>query len=292
MMGQLNSMAGFITQAMANSDAADLQRYKKGQDERKKKLASRLEIGFLTQQQYDEQVSALDEEAAQKESKIKAEAFKREQNAAIIQALINTALGVTRAYATMVDPISGSIMAGLIAATGAAQIAAIASQPVPEYGKGGYLLSDDLPSHAQGGLAVVDNNGNKVAEMEGGEGIIPKPYAKKYRSLVDRMIRGENIGMVNGSTMPLRMNPNMMGEVANNANQRQVDTRGGAQLSAQLAATAKAIEKLTAGYTSQSMGGSSQPNSAVKFVYTDWLRESKKFERIKDVTTLAYSKTK
>lgn len=292
MMGQLNSMIGNINQAMANTDAADLARYKKNQDERKKKLDSRLEIGFLTQQQYDAEVTALNEETAKKESQIKQDAFKREQTAAIIQAIINTALGVTRAYATMVDPISGSIMAGLIAATGAAQVAAIASQPVPEYGKGGYLLSDDLPSHAQGGLAVVDNNGKKVAEMEGGEGIIPKAYAKKYRGLVDRMIRGENIGMANGRTMPLRMNPNMMGEVANNANQRHADTANGAQLTAQLAATTKAIEKLTANYTNQSMGGSTLPNSAVKFVYTDWLRESNKFERIKDVTTLAYSKTK
>jgi len=237
-------------------------------------------------------VAALDEEAAKKESKIKSEAFKREQTAAIIQALINTALGVTRAYATMVDPISGSIMAGLIAATGAAQVAAIASQPVPEYGKGGYLLSDDLPSHAQGGLAVVDQNGNKVAEVERGEGIIPRKYARKYKPLVDRMIRGENIGMANGSSMPLRMNPDMMRNAAQQAQQRQADSPTGAALSAQLAGFTKAVEKLNANLTVNQNSTTMGSNGAVKFVYTDWLRESEKYEKIKQLTTLAYSKTK
>ncbi len=292
MMSQLNNMVGYINQAMANRDSTDLQNYEKNQDKRKKKLADRLAIGFLTQEQYDAQVAALEEETAKRQAKIKQDAFKREQKASIIQAAINTALGVTRAYATMIDPISGSIMAALIAATGVAQIAAIAAQPVPEYAKGGYLLSNDLPSHAQGGLSVVDQYGNKHAEVEGGEGIIPRQYARRYKPLVDRMIRGESIGQLNGSSMPIRMSPTAMREAAEYAQSRQTDSAKGADLSISLNANTKAIQELMARVDKPSSHTNTTGGDGVKFVYTDWLRESKKFENIKEVTTLAYSKTK
>lgn len=75
------------------------------------------------------QKKKIEEEYAKKESKLKTEQFKKDKAAAIIQAIINTALAVTKAS----PDVPLMIAAGI---AGAAQTAIIAAQKIPQFDKG------------------------------------------------------------------------------------------------------------------------------------------------------------
>ncbi len=76
----------------------------------------------------------LEEERAEMENK----QAKRNKALSIMSAIVNTAVGVTAALANP-GGIIGIILAGIVGAMGAAQIALIAAQPIPGKEQGGYL---------------------------------------------------------------------------------------------------------------------------------------------------------
>jgi hypothetical protein len=104
----------------------------------------------------------------------KAEAEKRMQ---IWQAGINAAMAVSMA-AVNHWPVPAIPMMALAAAVGAAQIAAVASKPIPKYGDGGVIQG---ASHAQGGIKVLGGR----AEIEGGEFITNKVTTAKNVGLLE-----------------------------------------------------------------------------------------------------------
>lgn len=72
---------------------------------------------------------------------------------AIIQIGINTAIAISNALATSGPPPLGIALAAIVGALGLAQIAVVASQPLPQFAKGGTMQKD--------GLAVVGDGGRK-----------------------------------------------------------------------------------------------------------------------------------
>lgn len=107
------------------------------------------------------------------EEKIKKEKVKQakaNKAAAIIQAAINTALAVTSAL-TFAPPAS-FVMAALAAALGIAQIAIIASQPIPQYAKG--------TEYHPGGLAEVAEVRPEVIHEPN-----KKPYIQRKRAVLN-----------------------------------------------------------------------------------------------------------
>jgi len=95
------------------------------------------------------------------EKAMRERAFKADQNAAIAQIAIQTAIAAAKSLAQGGWPGGLLLMAGAIA-TGAIQLGIVKSQKLPQYGKGGMV---DGKSHQQGGALV---------ELEGGEGILTK----------------------------------------------------------------------------------------------------------------------
>jgi hypothetical protein len=91
-------------------------------------------------------------------------AFKRNKAAAIIEAGINTALGITSAL-KLTPPVS-FIMAAIQGAIGAAQTAIIASQPIPQFAQGGIIQG--LPGNAPGAEdgIIAAQNGESVLNKE------------------------------------------------------------------------------------------------------------------------------
>lgn len=81
------------------------------------------------------QIAAINEQYRQQESEIKRQQFEKNKQAAIAQAIINTALAVINAITTG-DPYTAAIRAALAGAIGAAQIAVIAAQPTPAFAEG------------------------------------------------------------------------------------------------------------------------------------------------------------
>jgi len=112
------------------------------------------------------QIRALNAQTAQQEKQIQAEMrrMKREQAiadrvAATLRVVENTAAGITRASHDYKWPYS-LIPMGVIGAIGAAQIAAIYAQPLPQYGQG---TPEDAVGHP-GGPAVIGDKPEYVFE--------------------------------------------------------------------------------------------------------------------------------
>jgi len=129
-------------------------------------LESALEAGQITREQYDqERRRLLSKQAAD------------EKAARIFAAIISVAAAVA-------DALPSIPLSIIAAALGAAQIAVIASQPIPKFAKGGYVDEKGMfvgKSHKQGGITI---------EAEGGEFITSKSKAQKYGHIVEAVNKG------------------------------------------------------------------------------------------------------
>ncbi len=139
-----------------------------------KNLDKLLKNKQISEAEYNRRKEKLDKEKAAKEKELKTEQAKKEKNAAIIKAIINTAVGVTGSLAQ--GGVLGIVMAAITGVLGAIEIALIASKPVPEFKKGGLVRNYanggylDGPSHTQGGIPI---------NAEGGEFIVNKSTVSK-----------------------------------------------------------------------------------------------------------------
>ena len=151
-------------------------------------------ISELSRIQYEEQQRGLDnlldrgiisqEEYNRRKASLAREQFKKDKEAKIIQASINTALGVTNAIATAPNIILGLILAAVAAAAGAAEIAVISSAPTPKFAEGGFVDSKGLikgRKHTQGGVHI---------EAEGGEFITNAKESGKHSELLTAINKG------------------------------------------------------------------------------------------------------
>jgi hypothetical protein len=129
---------GKINQIITNVENGQLQKYLESNDKKKKALKKRLDAGLISQEQYNKQVNALDEEADKKRRKMEHDQAVRSKALALTDAVIKGALAVLNALNTNPFLPMGPIMAGIAAALSAIQIGVIASQPVPQAAKGKY----------------------------------------------------------------------------------------------------------------------------------------------------------
>lgn len=129
---------------------------------------------------YDAQRLAAKKKQQAEEKAIKKKAAQDEKQAAIIGIILNTALGVMKA-----SPIIPLMVA--TAALGAVQLGLAASQPIPEFSKGGILNGK---SHAQGGISAIVG-GTTPVELEGGEAIINKRATSRYASVLSMINQSE-----------------------------------------------------------------------------------------------------
>lgn len=107
----------------------------------------------------EEAKRALDEQYAERKLQLRRQQAKEEKNMAIFSAVINIATGITASLAQG-GPV-GIVLAALIGALGAVQIASIASQPLPAFWKG----TDNAPegwalTQEKGAEVITDRQGN------------------------------------------------------------------------------------------------------------------------------------
>ena len=119
-------------------------------------------LGTLFEASKNRQLAAA-EGNEKKMAEINAKFAKREKGVAIVSSIINTAQGVTKAFAQ--GGIFGYITGALIAAAGAAQIALISSQQIPAYAMG--------TNYASGGLSLVGERGAELLNIPRGSQVIP-----------------------------------------------------------------------------------------------------------------------
>jgi len=135
-----------------------------------KNLEERKESGIISQEEYEAEVE-----------KIERAAFAREKKRNISKALMNTALGITEAFPSL-------LKMAFVAAMGLIQVSTIRSQQfanggmIEEFANGGMVNGK---SHAQGGEKFAV--GGRVVELEGGEAVINKRSTSMFSSQLSAM---------------------------------------------------------------------------------------------------------
>jgi hypothetical protein len=143
----IQMVAGALTTAFSTyfkfleaGEARTLQKFQKSADSKKKALQDQLDKGSISQEVYNARVAKIDADLAKKKAEIEYKQAKRQKAMAIVNAIVNTAVGIMQAYSQL-GPIGGTVAAVLIGAMGALEVATIAKQPLPDkngFKKGGY----------------------------------------------------------------------------------------------------------------------------------------------------------
>lgn len=128
------------------------------------------------QQNEKEKIAKKEEQLKKKQEQLEKKRKQQQQKASIVNAIINTALGVTQALASWPPPASYALAAA-VGALGAVEIALISSQ---KYAKGGLI---EGPDHAHGGVKIQTSKG--IAEVEGKEFITNKTTTTQNLQLME-----------------------------------------------------------------------------------------------------------
>jgi len=165
---------GVLNAGKTDQENRELDRDRATNDKKKKNLEARLKSGVLTQLEYDRDLQKIEKEQEKREKEIRLKQFKRDQRTSILKALINGAEAVTKALASYPWP-AALIPMAFAAATTIAEVSSIAKRKPPDFAAGGRLNGKP---HTAGGMGVYDHYGNRVAEVEGDEGIVNKRTMK------------------------------------------------------------------------------------------------------------------
>lgn len=136
-IGALTEAWSMYNQIRKNNEDKAMMQYEANVNSQKELLKKRLETGMISEERYNQQIAAMDEDLDKRKKALAIKQAKREKAVALVGAIVNTALAVVKALTT--QPIwLGIVMAALVGAMGAFQIATIASQPLPQYAAGKY----------------------------------------------------------------------------------------------------------------------------------------------------------
>jgi hypothetical protein len=141
-----------LFQIQQNQIQAELNKDKDKYDEKQNLLKQQLDAGIISQAEFNAQKSKLDSDYAKQEAKLKKEAFEKNKQAQLINAIIATATGVAQSLPNLV-------LAGIAAALGAVQVATIVSQPTPKFEKGGMFGGKP---HSAGGTKGYFDDGTQI----------------------------------------------------------------------------------------------------------------------------------
>lgn len=171
-MDALSTVADFAY-TMYQRDIEELEKQQEANEEAYnadvERIDSLVEQGVLSTEEGEARKRAAEAETAKKNEELENEKIKLQQKQAkwdkavqIAQTGIATARGIMEAW--QLGPILGAIMAGVVAAMGAVQVATIAATPIPAYKEGtkngGHI----------GGLAIVGDGGKQEVIVYGGKG--------------------------------------------------------------------------------------------------------------------------
>lgn len=175
---KLKEMAGDAWNVIANAvstsiqnQLTDLEKLKNKEQADYEKKLERVKNAGLSQRQQELETARIEREHAAEQEKLAEEEAQLKRKQAVwdkannlIQATIRTALAVTNALGSMPPP-ANFAMAAIVGALGAAEIATIAAQKIPEYRTG--RMGGDAE------LAIVGDGGvSEVIETPAGEAVI------------------------------------------------------------------------------------------------------------------------
>ncbi|MCK8492879.1 phage tail tape measure protein [Spirosoma sp. RP8] len=197
-VGQYTVMAVQALQKLSQMKLdKELANIKKEKDTQLNSWKEKYDKGLINKDEYEKGVDKINKEADAKTKTAQLEAFKRQQKIDIALAIINGAQAALKSLATLGWPLGLIAVAGAAVTTGI-QIAMIKNQQPPSLAKGGKIRNAGVPegprhgsNYGDSGLSITRrDNGQEVAEMEGGEPIMVlsrNTYANN-RNVVDSLL--------------------------------------------------------------------------------------------------------
>lgn len=131
-------MASSAIDMINAKENASAEHAKKANEAKQDALQKRVDAGLMTQEQYNAAVERLQAEQDAADEELSLRQAERQKRFSIVQAIINTALGVTKTLADWGIP-AGIAPAAIMSAMGAAQVALMAATPVTGYEAGGFV---------------------------------------------------------------------------------------------------------------------------------------------------------
>lgn len=153
--------------------------YQKENDAEQSALSQRLQLGLVTQQQYDAQKKILDDKLAQEKLDAQKKAFQINKAFQLEQAVVSTALAVVNALDTPIPFPGPLIFAALAGAMGAAEIGTIANTQPPAFATGG--IFNDGGSVSGVGTGTSDSIN---ARLSNGESVINARSTQAFAPLL------------------------------------------------------------------------------------------------------------
>lgn len=173
-------------------------------DNKTQREIANINASTLSEEQKKQKIEALQIDADKKKTDLMRKQAKQEKAAGIFGIIVNTAMAISKAYAQL-GPILGTIAAVIMAGIGAAQIAIVASKPLPM--KEGALIKGD-----RGGIVA------QVGESKDDELILPM-----RKGAIE--IAKEVVGQISNIVMPKLSTPQfaMAGANGNILSQRPIN---------------------------------------------------------------------
>ena len=119
------------------------------------RLQQQLDNKLISEEQFEDGKSNLQEEALRERNKALRKQAELEKTLAIFNAIINTAVAVTA-------NLSVPVVAALVAILGAAEVAAIVAQPIPEFAEGTEFLDDPKAPQGKDTILMYGDRGEAV----------------------------------------------------------------------------------------------------------------------------------
>lgn len=158
---KISEILNSVTSLTSSSLDKQLQSVKETYDSESAALADKYALGVLTEAQYNRDVLKLEQQREKEEAKIARQKAIRERAGKVFSVATDTAVGVMKSVAA--SPLTGGLpWSAIVAATGALNLAAILSEPLPKAARGGLIKG---APHSAGGAII---------EAEGGEAIMTK----------------------------------------------------------------------------------------------------------------------
>lgn len=132
-------------------------------------LQRQADAGIITQQEFETKSNRIKIDAQKKEAELRKKDFENQKKLALVMVAIKTAEAVVNALAS-VNPYVAAAYVAIALATGAAQVAAINSQPTPAFAEGG--LTGKKITSSDGKSIRRSNGDNILASVKTGEVIL------------------------------------------------------------------------------------------------------------------------
>jgi hypothetical protein len=187
----VSNVVGQAFDVIGQKEENEIKKQEARDNKKKANLDKQLAAQKISKAKYNKEISKMEDDLEAKRKKAAIAQFNRDKMLAISNAIINTVSAVMKAVAA--SPLTGGLpWSAVVGTIGAAQVAIAAGQKPPEFSFGGVLPGkggvSDGPSHANGGIALMDPAGRKRGEIEGGEPILSIDTYRNNRAIVDALL--------------------------------------------------------------------------------------------------------